>query len=556
MVSAATLIWIACRPLLRLMFCVLCGVAITKARIFPAVAAAGTGRLVVNITLPCLMFSKIVSAFTPQNVGSLGHSTAFFNQVLVLKFDPFLGPLILVALLYEAIGISLALLIKQVFWVPHRFRYGILVTGGWGNVGDIRELLRLLESGTRLTLRALATAVVMSLTGAAPFQGANDQNLAVAYISAFVIVSTATLFPLGFHRLVAWDFQGPDVEPEEVQEAMRSKKKALLRPLKLLWVGACHGGDGPGLTKDAGQKIKKREVLHDPPLHHVASTKDSTTAVSSNEVVSAASSQPRTDMSCHCRQNFAGEAQHTAKEDVSTDNKPESLSLSAYKAVKSHRLPPPVHHSSNRSNFIKTTRLHGSKFQLKTMSGFLKTLLNPISIIIFPSFLIAFVPRLKALFIEVPGVYMPNAPDGQPPLAFLLDSTNVVGEATVPVGLMCLGSSLARLDWPKKGEWAKLPLGAISWIAVAKMIIIPILGVLICEGLTNVGLISRDDKVLRFVCIVPAATAQVILTQIYSGNGSSEHLAPFLIPQYILMFISMPAVTAYAIQLLFHSNAL
>ena len=45
----------------------------------------------------------------------------------------------LIALLYEAIGILSAWIIKQFFWVPHQFRYGILVAGGWANVGDIRE---------------------------------------------------------------------------------------------------------------------------------------------------------------------------------------------------------------------------------------------------------------------------------------------------------------------------------------------------------------------------------------------------------------------------------
>lgn len=45
----------------------------------------------------------------------------------------------MIALIYEAIGFVMAWAIKQVFWVPHRFRYGMLVAGGWGNVGDIRE---------------------------------------------------------------------------------------------------------------------------------------------------------------------------------------------------------------------------------------------------------------------------------------------------------------------------------------------------------------------------------------------------------------------------------
>lgn len=66
------------------------------------------------------MFSKIVPAFTPDNVKAL-------------------GPLILVAIVYEGLGILFAWIIKQFFWVPHRFRYGILMAGGWSNYGDVRE---------------------------------------------------------------------------------------------------------------------------------------------------------------------------------------------------------------------------------------------------------------------------------------------------------------------------------------------------------------------------------------------------------------------------------
>lgn len=58
----------------RRIFCVSCGFAITKADIFPATAAAGAGQVLLNITLPSLMFSKIVPAFTSENVGALGPS--------------------------------------------------------------------------------------------------------------------------------------------------------------------------------------------------------------------------------------------------------------------------------------------------------------------------------------------------------------------------------------------------------------------------------------------------------------------------------------------------
>jgi len=103
------------------------------------------------------------------------------------------GPLVLVAVLYEIIGGLIAWIIKQFFWVPHRFRYGILVAGVFGNVGDIRELCSIIHSShlnVELLFRSylIATAVIMSVTGATPFQGTNDQNLSVAYISAFILV--------------------------------------------------------------------------------------------------------------------------------------------------------------------------------------------------------------------------------------------------------------------------------------------------------------------------------------------------------------------------------
>ncbi|EEB96966.1 hypothetical protein MPER_03808, partial [Moniliophthora perniciosa FA553] len=67
----------------------------------------------------------------------------------------------------------------------------------------------------------------MSLPGAAPFGGPQDQTLAVAYISVFILVYLITLFPLGGHLWVAKDFVGPDVEPDECREAMQRKRRAL-----------------------------------------------------------------------------------------------------------------------------------------------------------------------------------------------------------------------------------------------------------------------------------------------------------------------------------------
>ncbi|KAJ7087905.1 hypothetical protein B0H15DRAFT_1022512 [Mycena belliarum] len=127
---------------------------------------------------------------------------------------------------------------------------------------------------------------------------------------------------------------------------------------------------------------------------------------------------------------------------------------------------------------------------------------------------------ILGLFVEIEGTHIHPAPDGQPPLAFLLDATSFIGAASASAN----GS-------------------------LGKMLITPVLGVLFCKGLVHINLISREDKVLQFVLLTspPTATTQVFVAQVYSGTGSAEHLSAFLITQYILMLPSMSAPTVYTL---------
>ncbi|KJA26345.1 hypothetical protein HYPSUDRAFT_36646 [Hypholoma sublateritium FD-334 SS-4] len=445
MVAAGTLIWISCRPLIRLIFCIACGFGITKADIFPPVAASGAGQIVLSITLPCLMFSKIVPAFTTQNAGAL-------------------GPLIVIALLYEALGMAMAFVIKQFLWVPHRFRYGILVAGGWGNVGDI------------------PTAVIMSITGAAPFQGIQDQNLAVAYISAFILVFLVTLFPFGGHKLVAWDFEGGDIEPEEVQEAMRLKRSAYIHSFKGLVRGrAASSAHAPGTVLSDVEKpaVGPGEHVAEGHQRHTVGEDAALTQLHIEGIKSLVTSPSPTEFGYQTPLELPETLSYVPKEPGCCSNS----------AARNGRPPTP-------QNARRRIRI-----QRRSVMDFLKSFLTPTSMAILVSFPIALVPKLKALFVEVPGTVIHPAPDGLPPLAFILDSTTFVGAASVPLGLICLGSSLARLPFPQRHEWKALPMGAVMWIAIMKMLIMPVLGVLICQGLTNVGFISKEDKVLRLVCM-------------------------------------------------------
>ena len=378
------------------------------------------------------MFSKIVTAFSDDNTDAL-------------------GPLVLVGFVYGVLGILMAWIIRTFFWVPHRFRYGVLVAGGWSNYGDIRPSLSIYQRP--LSNVRSATSVIMSITASPPFGGANDQNLSVAYISALLLVYLVSLlhlsivpmilqvtfFPLGGHHWIAMDFDGPDVENEDIRVSVRRRRNIIFS-----------GGSFLTMFRRPAAVIQDKELASDPDSVPVQ---------------------------------------------ASIDEKAVEYGASSTGIIQGNaNIPEPT---------IETELTSPSTISKKIFSRFktaLLQMLTPPSLSIFTSFPIALVPHLKALFVEVNGVHIPAAPDGQPPLAFIMDATTFVGAASVPVGLICLGSALARMRVPRR-QWQNLPLGAILSLAVGKMILSPILGVLFTNALVRGGLVSAEDRVLRFVCM-------------------------------------------------------
>ncbi|KAG6331999.1 hypothetical protein ID866_7093 [Astraeus odoratus] len=353
-----------------------------------------------------LFFSKIVPTFNSQSLSSL-------------------GPLVLIAVLYEAIGITMSWIIKQLFWVPHRFRYGILVAGGWGSIADI------------------PTAVVMGLMASSPFNGTEDENMAVAYLSVFVLVFCITLFIMGNVRWIEMDYHGPDVEDEEVQKRLRIKQRKIVTA----FAGA------------ATRILRRRRPVIEQTHGGIGEDVEARLSITSRRGTSV---PDHSDHSPLAETESEGGKERGSGTTVPIDRRKRILNCT-YKVLRFSMTPPSL------------------------------------SIII--SFIISVVPTLKALFVPgVPGVYISPAPDGQPALAILMNTATFIGGASIPLALIALGSALARLQLPH-GNWKSLPFASISALAVARLIIMPIMGVLICQGFTHIGLINPTNNVLRFVCM-------------------------------------------------------
>ena len=286
--------------------------------------------------------------------------------------------------------------------------------------------------------------------------------------------------------MIAYDYVGPEVGDEEVKENMRLKRKVIMRgawikrtvddTLSLLgWKSTDEHGlkdiessshkdeKNPAATQIREEKRPRSDM---PPRSafghskHVSFALDDATIADATETRVASPALTVTQV----------------------DTLPENIQT---KAESTPRISPPT----------RSCRI------LRSIFAFLHSLCNPPSISIILALIISLAPPLKALFVAgVPGIHIHPAPDSLPPLNFLIDTASFIGAASIPLGLVCLGSALARLRVPKS-QWGQLPVGAITSFAIGKILVTPLIGVLICQGLTNVGVIDKDDKVLRFACM-------------------------------------------------------
>lgn len=275
-----------------------------------------------------------------------------------------------------------------------------------------------------------------------------------------------TMFPLGGFLIVAKDFEGPEVASEELRERMHLRRQRVITntALSLRRLVRLFGYYDETCDIEAGDDFEKRDT------------------VSSDETVGQNKSIDQTTLT----EKAAGPT-------------PIIICEGNVRLLSASSSSPGLLHQSTDPHSVCCDDL------VTRSPQFLKELLKPTPIVIVFAIVIALVDPLKALFIPPSSSFNPRfrpvAPDGQPPLAFVLDTATFVGAACVPIGLICLGSALTCLRL-RSGE--PFPRGAIASLALAKMVITPLIGVGITRWFAHAGFVHRDDKVLQFVCMCVA----------------------------------------------------
>lgn len=87
---------------------------------------------------------------------------------------------------------------------------------------------------------------------------------------------------------------------------------------------------------------------------------------------------------------------------------------------------------------------------------------------------------------------------------------------TVPLALILLGASFARMKVPK--PFSRLPLPAIFAVTFAKLVVLPVIGIVFSQGLVTHGLVQKESLVERFVGMLLSGTPSAVKSVLILGK--------------------------------------
>lgn len=550
-----TIIYSAVKPIFKIYFIIALGFLLAKRNILTVTTCRDISDCIVTAIMPCLIFNNVVTNLKSSDIKNLG--VIFFTGTLLF-----------------IIGVGLSILNKTLTKSPKRWLGGLLSVGLFPNISD------------------LPIAYLQTLSNGGQIFSQKDGDKGVAYVCIFLAAQVFYQFSLGLYRLIEWDFREELLKEEEeeeknieshtntinndnVQEQIDGSEDAIddTSIISSFSSNSVHKNN-----KEIGQTRRQstshlrpddvnnqhNEFLRQYELQALQSNPRSTISsgseISPSHVRSRRGSNGQGSISTHyyslhLQPSITSGLRRHKSEDISDVineySEYEEWKNQEIRRIASNESGTPTNltvsindgHGEERSKLAKLKML-----LIETLKNFAAP--NSASLII--SIAIAMAPPLKALFVSS-NFYIPDAPDSQPPLSFIMDIASYIGAASVPLGLLLLGATISRLQVKKmpKGFWKT----AVA-VTVSRLIILPIIGVGLTTGFYKGGWYG-DDKLIRFVSVLefglPSATALVYFTAFYTDPNSDDHLqmdclAVCLIFQYAILFITLPFLVSFTLK--------
>ncbi|EPQ50561.1 hypothetical protein GLOTRDRAFT_66910 [Gloeophyllum trabeum ATCC 11539] len=407
-----------------------------------------------------------------------------------------IGPLMLLAYTYQILGFIFGYIIREIFYVPRNFWQGIVIMCGMTN------------------------SIVTSVTTQAPFDPNTDPELGVSFVSIFIVSYHITFWVFGGAKSLSWDYLPGVPQGEEAECRVSWKEKPIGG-----WIARTILRRDPHTQTPA--QGKEKETLHTPDI-----------ATLENEIPIDAKETP------------AFEKHPNADPDIQLVRQTSRLSSTSFRSRRLSSGQPQLPTFRPQPQPPFSARFFVAPLLLRVFKP-VSAVITPVTATLAVSLPIALVNPLKALFVPVSGGPSWTGPDGKPPLAFIIDTATFLGSIAIPLALILLGASFARLRIPR--PISRLPIPAMLAVSAAKMFLLPVIGVIIVQAMVHGGLIDRNARAEKFVGMLlsgtPAAVNQLIVASLYAPDGDVDTLSAFLLVQYVLMFFSSAALTAVALLL-------
>lgn len=560
-------IYIALKPILKIYTIIGVGFLLARYNIVSMETARGVSNMVVNAILPCLTFNKIVSNISDEDIKEVG--------VIVLS-----------AMMLFAVGSLCAVVTRYAMNVPKQWFWGLMFAGFFPNISD------------------LPIAYVQSMTNGTVFSSSSVDK-GVAYCCIFLMSQSFFMMNFGMWRVVGLDFRRDWEEEEDCQDIDSGVSDEENSSIGELQQSRNLRQDDPSIYSNVSEKPEtapgiffggnqtnstQSMNLLQPQNAYVKENSPSLKSYRTHSIVTSPDLRLRTagrhTADCHRTRSYTiddrksssrrrassgndfiteysaadqirdGELDLsrplTLTEELGNKNStigmrsPEDLSLTDPGGKSLSKVSSTVsgaHHDGKINRFI-------THYKLSWIVYFLINFIRPASLGASLGIIVSMIPWVKACFVHT-NVHVHNAPDGEPVLNFLMDFTSYIGNACVPLGLLLLGGTLARL------QVKKLPKGILKvalTMTVFRLMVIPIIGVAWANKLYKMNWL--DTIIGKFVMILtwsmPSATAQVYFTAFYTPLEGShiqmDCLSIFFIMQYAVLFITVPFVITYTLK--------
>lgn len=521
-----TVIYIAVKPIFKIYLIIAVGFWLARKKILTVEVSKNISAIAIQVLIPCLAFQKIVANIHNSDIAEI-------------------GSIAIVSVLIMGGGSLLCFTFGVIAGCPRNWWGGLICCGLLPNISDLPiAYLQTMETSTPVF---------------------DDIDKGVSYVMIFMTFQMLVQFNFGAYKLIEMDFTTEMNASDDDENAPTASND---------------------LISSGGHSLKSHETLHPPPQIqlNVQNTHESDnlsidSSILSGEILSPiliskpgnalgrrasiASSvlAPLNKINSvpqHILDNpLQSDAPETTQDIVRVYSRFEDLKK---EARESKPIPVFKKYELQTKSFLGKLK-HIPKFLVSinyfqlvknVISFWISATMKIVSITVILAIIVCMIPWVQALFVVTPQAHIHPAPDGAPPLSFIMDFVGYIGAAEVPFGLLLLGGTIGRLRITKlRGVW-KVPLA----IVLSRLFISPVIGCAFNHKLYTDGLFYGED-ILYFISNInfclPPATSLIYITAFYTPVDDESHiqmdfLALVYIANYICLVFCLPFVTTYTMK--------